>query len=169
MVKEMWKDIPDYEGIYQASNLGRIKSLDRVLENTHERSIWKFKAGKVLKPYTTNCGYKSVLLSRFNKKRHKGVHCLVMLAFKGARAKGFDVDHIDGDKNNNNLDNLQYLTHKDNCKKRSVSKTRLSKLAKEIETKEKDVLCYKCRKPVHIEITVEYHGNNLCHDCFLPF
>ena len=52
---------------------------------------------------------------------------------------------------------------------KEMYKTRLEKLAKEIETKEKNVLCYQCRKSVHIELTVEYHGNNLCHDCFLPF
>jgi hypothetical protein len=44
----------------------------------------------------------------------------------------------------------------------------LDKIAREVKSKEKDVLCYKCRRPFHIELTVDYAGNNMCFDCFLP-
>lgn len=101
---EIWKDIPGYEGLYQASNLGQLKSLDRPLSK---------KRGRVLKQSDKGNGYKKVALHDINsvQKTHS-VHRLIALTFLGF---SIDVaDHIDGNKSNNRLDNLRYVSSRKN-------------------------------------------------------
>ena len=98
-MEEIWKPIPGYEELYQASNLGRIKG----------------QRGWVLKPGTDPVtGYLHVILVK--EKSHKGkyVHRLVWEAFNGPIEKGLEINHIDEDKSNNSLDNLELMTHKQN-------------------------------------------------------
>lgn len=108
MDKEIWKPIKGYEGLYEASNYGNVRSLKR--NNTN---------GKVLKPYThkTN-GYNYVSLSKNNIRKTKRVHALIVEAFTDYVSKGFNpdavIDHLDGDKTNNRLDNLEVVTQKEN-------------------------------------------------------
>lgn len=108
---EIWKPIPQYEG-YEASNLGRIRSIDRKVTGTNG-IIQKLK-GKVLN-YIINKGYKEASLSG---KRVK-VSILVMMAFKGYLNNDWNIviDHKDGIKKNDKLDNLQTLTHRSNIAK----------------------------------------------------
>ena len=103
-----WKPVVGYEGLYEVSNYGEVRSLPR--NNTK---------GKVLKLYhNKHNGYLYCSLSKDNKASTKRVHVLVAQAFLGMTAKGFDpncvVDHVDGDKTNNCIDNLELVTQKEN-------------------------------------------------------
>jgi predicted XRE-type DNA-binding protein len=97
-MEEEWRDIPDWEGYYQVSNLGQVKSFHR--------------KGRMLKQGTSNKGYRRVVLQNKGIKRYISVHRLVMLAFHGP--SDLTVNHIDGDKTNNALTNLEYCTVSEN-------------------------------------------------------
>lgn len=105
-MKETFKDIPGYEGMYQASDLGRIKSLVNAKE-------------KILKPFLSNSGYLIVSLfkSEFNKKQT--IHVLVMMAHNGFIPNKWKtvIDHKDDNKQNNKLSNLQEVTQRFNVTK----------------------------------------------------
>lgn len=93
-VEEIWKDIPGYEGLYQVSNLGRVYSVKR---------------RKIMKQETSIHGYKRIGLSKNSKPQHHSIHSLVLSAFVGER-NGRSINHIDRDKTNNKLSNLEYCT-----------------------------------------------------------
>ena len=101
---EIWKSIPGVE-FYEASSAGRVRSLDRKMEDG--RSI----KGRALKPYQMPSGYWQVAVGR-GKKRY--VHRLVCAAFHGEAAAGLEVSHQDGDKSNNAATNLCWVTHAEN-------------------------------------------------------
>lgn len=108
VVIERWEPIPGYEGHYYASDLGRIKS---------------YKCGKVT--YLkfgldgNGTGYNYVILTLDKKRRNIKVHRAVMLAFHGY--KDMDVDHINGDTRDNRLENLEYVTHRENVRRGRTS------------------------------------------------
>ena len=103
---EEWRDIKGFEGIYQVSNEGRVRSLDHVTAGRH----WK---GKVLSA-AVKAGYPSVRLSNGAEKRSCRVHRLVAEAFLDNPETLPEVNHIDGNKNNNHVDNLEWCTSKKN-------------------------------------------------------
>lgn len=111
-MQEIWKEIKDYEGYYAVSNLGNVKSLER--ESWNGKVFWK-QSEKLLKQ--NNDGkYLGVTLSKNNKIKRIRVHQLVAQAFldKPNLIGRIEIDHIDGNKLNNNIDNLQYLTQREN-------------------------------------------------------
>jgi len=98
---ENWKDIKGYEGFYQVSDIGRVKSL---------------RYGNILKTHISNNGYMVVNLSANTRRAKKMVHTLVAESFlnhKSTREKV--VDHINNIKIDNNLSNLQIISHRENC------------------------------------------------------
>lgn len=105
---EQWVDIPEHDG-YQASDLGRVRSLDRVI--IRKNGIPKSIKGRVLAPQKQPAGYLHVVLGRGNQWL---VHRLVMWAFVGPCPDGHQVAHNDGDRHNNVLSNLRYATPKEN-------------------------------------------------------
>ena len=111
---ETWKDIPGYEGIYQASDSGQIRSIDRIA--TRNDGIIKPIKGRILRNVKTGLphqNYRAVTLSKNGKSKLYRVHRLVISAFLFV-SKNI-VDHIDGDETNNNLSNLRYCTHRENA------------------------------------------------------
>ena len=116
---EVWKDIENYEGLYQVSSLGRVKSLDRVVITSNKKKV-RYK-GRFLKQSKSNNGYLFVALS--NKKISiKNTHVLVAESFLGHVSKGWSlvVNHIDFDKTNNRADNLEVVTQRNNANRKHL-------------------------------------------------
>lgn len=110
---EVWKDIPGYEGCYQASNLGRIKSLDR---DVYRGGIIKHISGCMMSLRETDDGRIKVDLRKDGFKKTFKVHRLVALAFLPNPDNLREVNHKDENPKNNRLDNLEWCTHIYNCK-----------------------------------------------------
>jgi hypothetical protein len=110
---EIWKDIPGYEGAYQASDLGRIRSLSRRVRSRHKTRVFK---GRVLKQMPQQNGYTHVELSINQNKKRTSVHSLVIWAFMGYKTKVGTVciDHINNNKKDNRLCNLRIITQREN-------------------------------------------------------
>ena len=112
--EEFWRDIPGFEGKYQASTYGRIRSKDRrvrVVASGTETT--RLSPGKILKPgKQKKSGHLTVVLGR--KYGSMPVHTAVALTFLGARPEGMDVCHIDGNPENNCIENLRYDTRTEN-------------------------------------------------------
>jgi len=106
-MKEVWKDIKSYEGMYQVSDLGRVRSLDRF--NSLGRKI----SGKILSPSSYK-GYKGVNLCKNSIVKYIRLHTLVANAFLKECNYDKEVNHIDFDRSNNKLSNLEYVTHREN-------------------------------------------------------
>lgn len=106
---EIWKPIPDYEEFYEASSLGRIRSKDRIRGNGIPLK------GRVLKPNTERCGYLQVALYRPGEK-HKflKVHRLVASAFLPNPQHKEQVNHKNGIRDDNRLENLEWCTCSEN-------------------------------------------------------
>lgn len=109
---EIWKDMLGFEGLYQVSNEGRAKGIDRVIIRKNGRPL--FCKGQMLKFKTNKDGYYIVQLSK-EKKYLRLVHKLVWETFNGKVPDGLEIGHNDGNNKNNNLDNLYLCTHQQNC------------------------------------------------------
>ena len=97
--KEIWKDIPEYEGVYQVSNLGRVRSL-------------KWGKQRILKGGKNPKGYSLASLCKDGNVITNKIHRLVMLAFVGE--SDLQVNHKNGAKSDNRLENLEYCTSSEN-------------------------------------------------------
>ena len=110
-MEEIWKDVIGYEGLYQVSNLGTIKSLSRTRKN-HTNGIACVKE-RMLNPSTSN-GYKCVQLRKNCSGKFIAVHRLVALMFLNNTEDKPTVNHIDGNKLNNVVSNLEWATYTEN-------------------------------------------------------
>lgn len=124
--QEIWKNINNFPD-YKVSNLGRVKRITSGSRTYPER---------ILNPWVQSWGYLQVTLNG----HHKRVHLLVLEAFKGKKPDGHEGNHKDGDKKNNNIDNLEWVTPSENMKhsydiglhpKKTGEKHPMSKLTKE--------------------------------------
>ena len=111
--EEVWKAVPGYEGEYEVSSFGRVRSLDRCVPRLSRdgKTGVRYVTGRVLRPGPSKSGHRTVSLGRNNSKQ---VHALVLLAFEGVAPSGHEVLHIDGDPANNCLSNLRYGTRSEN-------------------------------------------------------
>lgn len=114
-MEEIWKDIKDYEGIYQISNLGRLRSLDRMLSiKRYGKFYYKKRKGKMMCPSLNTNKYYHVKLMNGDNKKIYSLHRLVALHFLPNPNNYEIVNHIDSNKQNNKLDNLEWCTKNDN-------------------------------------------------------
>jgi hypothetical protein len=112
-MEEIWKDIDGYIGLYQVSNLGRIKSLARIVNHSRSNGTY-IRTEKILKAGDNNNGYPSVSLHKDGKRKLYLVHRLVAIAFIANPENKCDVNHINGIKSDNNLSNLEWNTRREN-------------------------------------------------------
>lgn len=110
--KEIWRDVVGYEGLYQVSNLGRVKSLGRFVDNLVRGHYWQEE--RILKTCKRTNGYIGVGLCKDGKAENFNIHRLVAIAFIPNPEDLPQIDHIDADKTNNNVNNLRWVTAKEN-------------------------------------------------------
>lgn len=108
---EHWKDIDGFEGLYQVSDKGRVRSLDRVvLATRYGKPLPITKKGRVLRTSVKKDGYVSIQIYKDSKYYTFTVHRLVAKAFVENPDNLPEINHIDGNKQNNTVDNLEWCT-----------------------------------------------------------
>ena len=135
MVEE-WKDIKGYEGLYQVSNKGNVRTLEHTAVN--RRGVTYFVKGRQLKLHTYPNGYKDVMLQHKGSSKRFLVHKLVAEAFIPNPNNLPEINHKDETKDNNCADNLEWCTRKYNCNYGScIEKQRQSKIGKKLSEEHK--------------------------------
>lgn len=127
-VFEQWKDIAGYEGIYQVSSLGKVRSLDRKVRTCH--NSFRTSKGRLLAQRFQKNGYAVVSLYKNGKANTCRVHRLVASAFVGNPFGYDEVNHIDENKRNNSSNNLEWCTRSYNCSYGSGLSKRAKKCSK---------------------------------------
>lgn len=142
MVEE-WRDIQGYEGYYQISNWGRIKSLSRITFRPPKGEIRTKE--KIRKLSVGSDGYVRLRLHKNNIGHTINVHILVWDHFGDKGRTGFEIDHIDGNKQNNNIENLQLLTPRENTVKYHQSHGKRHGLPMGVYKEDKKYTAHICR------------------------
>lgn len=134
---EIWVDVEGYEGRYQISNFGNVKRMEMIFLRAYNKYV---KRGELLKLRTEKTGYVRVTLGKNGKQKIYYVHRLVAKHFKEKKEIHTQVNHIDGDKENNHADNVEWCTPSENTKHaydtglkvaRTGTNSKLSKLNEE--------------------------------------
>lgn len=114
-MQEKWVAIKGYEGIYEVSNLGNVRSCDIICKmDWFVSSPSRIRKGRTLKQTNKDGKYKVVTLSKNNKLKQKYIHRLVAEAFIGEIGHKMTINHIDYNINNNQVSNLEIITYRDN-------------------------------------------------------
>ncbi|MBQ8207049.1 MAG: HNH endonuclease [Bacilli bacterium] len=166
-MQEIWKDIKGYEGLYKASNLGRIKSMPR--HGTHVREE------HILKQNVNRKGYSIVGLTKNSKTSTITVHRLVANAFIPNPNNLPQVDHINDNKKDNSINNLQWITNEDNMKKawltgaRSIEKTYKrgkencrAKIVNQYDLKNNYIRTWYCIRDIEKELGFDNRNISAC-------
>src|SRR5690554_8016384 len=119
---EIWKDIKGYEGYYQVSNLGRVKGLERYVN--HSNGGLRLLKSKIIKQGVVANGYLGVSLSKEGVIKSKRVHTLVAISFLNHTPCNHKivVDHINGNKKDNRLINLELVSMRENTNRGWLNK-----------------------------------------------
>lgn len=151
MTQEIWKDVLNYEGYYQISNLGNLKSLSRIVSNKRGEYVLP---ERLLSLSKTTRGYLQVTLHKDSKQKTFLLHQIVAIAFLDHKPCGLKrvVDHIDENITNNRVDNLQLLTCRENV--RRVPKDKYTSKYKGVHYRKRDKIfvaqIYLNNKVVHL-------------------
>ena len=136
MMEEIWKDIEGYEGLYQVSNLGRVRSLGRTINRmTRWGTVKPYTiSGRVLKILTASYNACYVHLFDMNgTSTNHTVHRLVAKAFIPNPNNLSDVNHKDENRKNNNVENLEWMSHVDNCNYGTRNERSAAKIGRQVE------------------------------------
>ena len=161
---EIWKDIKDYKGIYQVSNLGRVRSLDKLCNgsNQYGDKFTLIKKGKILKPKIRKNGYLEVTLVHNKKAKSCLIHRLVANAFIENDNDYKYINHKDENKQNNRVDNLEWCTQSYNINFGSRNKKVSDKLKNKIRPKEWCKNISKAKKGKTMSIEFREKQKELC-------
>ena len=115
---EIWKDISGYDGYYQVSSLGNIRSVDREIEqlSRYGHTVVRSLKGRAVTPTDNGKGYKIVGLTRNGRRQNYYVHKLVADAFVPNPSEKTEINHKDFNKANNSAENLEWVTHLENIR-----------------------------------------------------
>lgn len=149
-MKEIWKDVVGYEGLYMISSMGCVKSVDR--------QVWKgkgydFLKGQILKAGVGRVGYPYVVLCQNGRKKTYYVHKLVALAFIPNPDNKPQIDHINTIKTDNRVENLRWVTRKENMNN-PITKVRMCQNS-HMKGK-KSSSCYQAKPIVQLSIYGDY-------------
>lgn len=110
---EIWKNVFGYDGLYEVSNYGNVRSLDRIVSMQNGKTCTFY--GRIMRQApTTRCHYLVVDLCKNGYRKHVLTHIVVAKAFFGDYDKSLEVNHIDGNIYNNHVSNLELVTHAEN-------------------------------------------------------
>lgn len=113
-MKEIWKDVEGFEGLYQVSNMGRVKSLQRISKRNSKKSPTFYIAQKILKPTMDGSGYFHVRLANQGKYKLFKLHRLVAKHFLADYSEQLTINHINSKKEDNKVTNLEMMTLDEN-------------------------------------------------------
>lgn len=171
-MSEVWKPVVGFEGVYEVSNMGRVRSLDRLTTQRAKGggTCERYRKGVLLRPGKATAGHLTVALGRGNSRL---VHHLVLEAFVGPKPPGLECRHLNGVENDNRLENLRWDTRGNNSRDKkwhrgaatyklspsdiNVIKTELAKgvvgrrLAERFGVSESNVSCIK-RGVIHCDV-----------------
>lgn len=153
---ERWLPVPGWEGLYEVSDLGRVRSLDRMVRTHHDGR--RLVRGRVLKPgRVSKYGHQGVIFTKAGSGRYPfQVHQLVLLAFDRPCPDGMEVRHLDSNPANNALTNLTYGTRKENAQDRVQNGT---------DNNARKTHCPTCELPYDEANTYWYKGSRQCNNC----
>lgn len=160
---EMWRAIPGFEGYYEVSDQGRVRSLDRKVERTNH-SAMTIRGKTHVQQYRPDTGYYVVKLSQHGRKRNYYIHRLVLMAFVGLPEEGQEACHQNDIRTDNRLENLRWDSHLENVRD-AVRRGRMKipnpgqthcKRGHELvyDENRKRNICYPCRR---LAERVRYH------------
>lgn len=127
MEEEIWKDIEEYEGLYQVSNMGNVKSVNRKVKNSLSKSGYIEIKSQIMKQKQRKDGYMYIQLSKNGKSKGFFVHRLVAKAFIPNPENKPYIDHINTIRNDNRIENLRWATREENDHNPITLKNRIGK------------------------------------------
>lgn len=150
MNKEIWKPIKDYEGLYEISNFGKVKSLSRNIYNLKNKKFNRKTKEKILNCVSNKKGYLTIQLYKNGKQKQYFVHRLVAQAFINNFQNKPQINHIDGNKKNNKVDNLEWVSNLENNKHSWL-----------IGLRTNNTVCHKNNKDKRLTSIIQYSLNGL--------
>lgn len=113
-IQEIWRPIKNYEGLYEVSNLGNVRTLDKIIRSAIRNNNFIKRKGRDITPKYTKQGYQFVILYKEGKSKSMFIHRLVASAFLDNADFKKAVNHKDLVKSNNHVSNLEWVTYKEN-------------------------------------------------------
>lgn len=166
MENEVWKDIKDYEGLYQVSNFGRVKRLKYTMPTKIKHNNFITKKEHLMKLSLNKKGYLYVKLCKNGKTKHFQVHRLVACAFIPNLSNKPQVNHLDENPLNNCMDNLEWSTAKENLNygtRTMRAKIKISKKVNQYTLDNKFIKTWNSMQDIERE--THYFASSICLCC----